>query len=240
MNARALQDLIGDEAARWFADGPGLAIVPLGSTEYHGPRGPYGTDHDVAWEIGRRVAAATGALLLPPLPFGYSPDHVAYPGTIHLGPDTIEAVLTDIINSLHRHGVTRVLLLLGHWGNYHAATHVKQRLAESQPELRIEVVRVFDESVLDLTGMDEVFGSTHWHGHGGAVEVSVSLYARPQVAPPSPEEVAAHSPPREHRSYSEIGWQGLPEEASPTRGEQAADITARAIVAYLRERCDWP
>jgi creatinine amidohydrolase len=233
---RPLQDLIGDEAARWFAEGPGLAIVPLGSTEFHGPRGPYGTDCDVAWEIGRRVAAATGALLLPPLPFGNSPDHIAYPGTIHLGPDTLEAVLTDILESLHRHGVTRVLLLLGHWGNHHAAWHVQERLATRRSEMQIEVVRAFDQSALDLSEMDAVFGGAHWHGHGGAVEVSVSLSARPQVTPPSPEEVAAHSPPPEHRSYAEIGWQGLPEKASAERGERAADITARAIVRYLKEK----
>jgi creatinine amidohydrolase len=233
--ARVLQDLIGEEATAACAGPAVLAILPLGSTEYHGPRGPYGTDTDTAWEIARRVADRTSALLLPVLPFGYSPLHAAFPGTIHLGAATLRGVLEDVAASLYRHGVRRLLIILGHWDNDGVAREVQQAAEAQWPGMRIDAVRAFDQSVLDVRG-DPLFAHQSWSGHGGAVEVSVSLYARPHVRPPSPEKVAATYPPLPERRFEELGWQGLPEEATADRGERAADITAEAIVCWLQGR----
>lgn len=235
MPARVLQDLIGDEANAVFAEPDLLAILPLGSTEYHGPRGPYGTDTDTAWEIARRVADRTDALLLPTLPISYSPAHAGFAGTLHLQESTLQAVLTDLVTSLYRHGLRRLLILLGHWDSEGAARKVQQATESQWPGLRLAAVRVFDRSVLDLQG-DPIFAHDTWSGHGGMVEVSVSLHARPHVQPPSPEEVAAKYPPLSERRFQELGWQGLPEEATADRGDRAAEITAEAIVRWLQGR----
>ena len=239
MHPTVLQDLIGDEARAAFEGGRTLAILPLGSTEYHGPRGPYGTDHYAVWEIGKRVSAATGALLLPAMPYGHSPDHQDYVGTVHLQHDTLKAVLMDVARSLRRHGVSRLLMLLGHWGNYEVALEIKRAGAEADLGIHVEVLRLFDESELDLDGLAEVFPGKQWQGHGGAVEVSAALSARPHLRPPLPEEVTAKHPPLALRRSEDLGWSGLPEEASGERGEAAVDVTARAIVAYLRDRLRW-
>jgi creatinine amidohydrolase len=233
MDPVILQDLIGTEAEQAFDDRDRWVILPLGSTEYHGPRGPYGTDHYSVWEIAQRVSARTGAPLLPSLPYGHSPDHKSFAGTIHLEYETMKRVLLDIVESLRRHGVSRLLMLLGHWGNYQVALETREVFCDKDPELRIEVVRLFDNSVLALAGLDQVFEGKYSRGHGGAREVSVALYARPHLSPPSPEQVATAYPPLEERKYGELGWQGLPEEASVERGEKAAEITAESIVRYL-------
>ncbi|MBC7237371.1 MAG: creatininase family protein [Chloroflexi bacterium] len=229
-----LQDLIDAEAREAFARKDKWVILPLGSTEFHGPRGPYGTDHYVAWEIAKRVSAATGALLLPPLPYGFSPDHMGYPGTIHLEYETMRRVLGDIIASLHRHGVAKLLILLGHWGNYEVALETRETSRAMHPGLRIEVLRVFDDAVLGTEHLETVFGGRSSHGHGGAREVSGALYARPHLIPPAPAQVAQEYPPPEKRSYRELGWSGLPEEASAERGAKVIEITAEGIVRYLQ------
>ena len=52
-----------------------VAILPIGSTEQHGPHLPTGTDHIIGWEIAKKVAENTGSMLLPMIPIGFSEDH---------------------------------------------------------------------------------------------------------------------------------------------------------------------
>ena len=49
-----------------------VVILPIGSTEQHGPHLPTGTDYYIGEEIARRVAHKLDALLLPTIPFGFS------------------------------------------------------------------------------------------------------------------------------------------------------------------------
>jgi creatinine amidohydrolase len=234
MSATILQDLIGKEVEEAFESKNAWAILPLGSTEFHGPRGPYGTDHYNAWQIGERVSAATGALLLPSLPYGYSPNHKDFTGTIHLEYDTLKRVLFDIVESLHRGGILNILILLGHWGNFEVALETKEAFETGDPDHQIEVVRLFDDSALEMEGLEAVFDGKHDGGHGGAREVAAALYARPHLDPPPPASVAAEYGPLEHRNYTELGWQGLPEEASAERGGKTVEIVADSVVRHLR------
>jgi creatinine amidohydrolase len=236
LSAIFLEQLFGDQAKAHFEGGRAVAILPLGSTEYHGPGGPYGTDTYVAAAVAQRVSAETGALVLPALGYGHSPDHRDYAGTLHLRRDTLTAILIDILESLRRHGASGLLLLVGHWGNYDVAMKVRQISIESGSRTRVEVVRVFDDLELDLAELDEVFGGKDWRGHGGAGEVSVALYAEQKLRAPSREHLARAMPAPESRDYGAIGWQGLPEEASAARGERVVDVMARAVVKYMRDR----
>ena len=92
-------------------------IIPLGSTEQHGPTGAIGTDaltaEAVALEVGRR----TGVLVTPAQAFGMAEHHLGFAGTMSLQPATLLAVLHDLVLSLGRHGFERVFVINGHGGN---------------------------------------------------------------------------------------------------------------------------
>lgn len=98
-----------------------IAVLPLGATEQHGPHLPLSVDSDLA------LAAATGCLahldpaqrvlILPALTVTKSNEHNGFPGTLSLSAETLLAVLRDLIASLARSGVQRLLLLNGHGGN---------------------------------------------------------------------------------------------------------------------------
>src|ERR1051325_383555 len=100
------------------------AVLPFGATEPHNYHMPYGTDVIQVEEIGRRAcghAYAKGAkvLLLPAVPFGVNTNHLKVPGALALNvtPTTLLKILADLVDSLERQGVRKLLLLNGHGGN---------------------------------------------------------------------------------------------------------------------------
>jgi len=89
-------------------------LIPVGSTEQHGPHLPLGTDAMVAIRLALETGELTDTLVTPPLWFGWSPHHQAYPGTVSLRPETLTAVVEDIGRSLIWSGANKLIVLNGH------------------------------------------------------------------------------------------------------------------------------
>ena len=100
--------------AREMAKKDPVVIVPTGSTEQHGPHLPLKVDIASADYIARAVGDRTGALVTPPLNFGYSELWWNYPGTISFSAETYKAAIHDICFSLIRCGFKKIFLLNGH------------------------------------------------------------------------------------------------------------------------------
>ena len=92
-------------------------LLPVGSTEQHGPNGPLGTDALCPEAVAAAAAERLGVLVAPTLRLGVAPYHLAFPGTITLAPETFQAVLRETVGSLARHGFAHVYVLNGHGGN---------------------------------------------------------------------------------------------------------------------------
>lgn len=70
-----------------------MVIIPLGSTEQHGPHMPLGTDYYEATEMSKMISARTGVMIAPVLLAGYSEYHSGFEGSLSLKPETMEQVL---------------------------------------------------------------------------------------------------------------------------------------------------
>ncbi|MGI9433358.1 MAG: creatininase family protein [Geminicoccaceae bacterium] len=92
-------------------------ILPIGSTEQHGPTGLVGTDALCAEVVARSVGDKAEALVAPTLNFGMAQHHMAFPGTMTLRPETLLAMLVDLLTSLAHHGFERCFVINGHGGN---------------------------------------------------------------------------------------------------------------------------
>ncbi|MCU0566105.1 MAG: creatininase family protein [Oculatellaceae cyanobacterium Prado106] len=92
-------------------------IIPIGSTEQHGPTGLIGTDAICAEAIAQGVGAATQAIVCPTLNVGMALHHTAFPGSISLRPSTLILVIRDYLTSLARAGFTKFFFINGHGGN---------------------------------------------------------------------------------------------------------------------------
>lgn len=92
-------------------------ILPIGSTEQHGPTGLIGTDAICAEAIARGVGEAIGALVGPTINVGMALHHTSFPGTISLRPSTMIQVIRDYITCLAKAGFTKFFFINGHGGN---------------------------------------------------------------------------------------------------------------------------
>ena len=96
-----------------------LAVIPLGATEQHGPHGTFAVDtgraEGFAHRLGERLYPR--AVVCPTVPYGISPHHMSFPGTITLTGSTFIKVLDEIVESLYRHGLRKFFFANSHGGN---------------------------------------------------------------------------------------------------------------------------
>ncbi|MFP5019601.1 mycofactocin biosynthesis peptidyl-dipeptidase MftE [Pseudonocardia phyllosphaerae] len=103
--------------ATWAEVSGGTLVVPIGSTEQHGPHLPLGTDTLVATAVGAALHDAVPSLVLAPaLPYGAAGEHEGFPGTISIGEDALRTVLVEYGRSACR-WASRLMFLNGHGGN---------------------------------------------------------------------------------------------------------------------------
>lgn len=161
-------------------------VMPIGSTEQHGPNGLIGTDalcpESLAIELGKR----TGALIAPTIAVGMAQHHLGFPGSVTLKPSTLIRVIQDMVNSLIQHGFERFYFLNGHGGNIatvHAAfseIYAQASLGATpsdQSRVRCKLTNWWEaDGVMDLSR--RLFGEADG-SHATCGEVSLTQYAYP-------------------------------------------------------------
>ncbi len=98
-------------------------IVPVGSTEQHGPHGPLLTDVLISNEVARRAAEELKALVAPPVNYALSYPHVGFVGLVHIRVATFMSLIEDLAASLASIGFKRIVFLNGHYDNTYAIAY---------------------------------------------------------------------------------------------------------------------
>ena len=94
----------------------GTVLVPLGSTEQHGPHLPLDVDTVIATAVADELAPLTGASVAPAVPIGASGEHQSFPGTISIGTDALATLVVELGRSLTT-WASRVIFVNAHGGN---------------------------------------------------------------------------------------------------------------------------
>ncbi len=166
-------------------------ILPIGSTEQHGPTGLIGTDAICAEVVARGVGDAAGALVAPTISVGMAQHHLGFPGSITLRPSTLIAVILDMVGSLRRAGFRRFYFVNGHGGNVATVTaafseiYAARSLADeggNQPEILCRLKNWYDvAAVRDIS--KELYPGVEG-SHATPSEVSLTQYVYPDEVMP--------------------------------------------------------
>ena len=158
-----LGGLTSPEVAIRAAAGAVLA-VPVGSTEQHGPHLPLSTDADLAIALCNQLGAQldSSVVVAPPVFYGSSGEHEGFAGTISIGQEATELLLTELGRSATR-TFARVLLVSTHGGNTEPVRRAVARLRAESRDVSVWFPR--------------------WHGdaHAGRAETSLQLALTPDA-----------------------------------------------------------
>ncbi|TVQ29153.1 MAG: creatininase family protein [Wenzhouxiangella sp.] len=178
-----LQQTTWPEVQEYLERSQGI-VIPIGSTEQHGPTGLIGTDA-ICPEVIARGMAEAGILVAPTLSIGMAQHHLAFPGSITLRPSTLISVIRDVVGSLASQGFRQFYFLNGHGGNIatvqaaFAEIWADYSLAQSASGLKLKLANWFTGARIVALSR-ELFGEAEG-SHATPSEISLTWHAYPDA-----------------------------------------------------------
>ena len=209
-------------------------ILPVGSTEQHGPHCPLGTDHITADAVANMVGDRAKLPVLPVVPVGVSSHHRQFPGTLWVPPAVFRDYIKAIILSASSHGPRKFIVINGHGGNTPSLKEVAEEL-RSDDDIFVAIATAYPAKL---------------DGHAGEDETSIMLHLRPElvemkkaVDTKQNESIAGIKMKAQKMGPADFGWDTI--DLSPTGVFGAAGKTIEATKAtskhgeeILRENVD--
>jgi creatinine amidohydrolase len=150
-----------------------VALVPLGSTEQHGPHLPLSTDHVIAEGLARAAAERAGFLCTPTVNVGVSEHHRQFHGTMWVSPSAFREYVESLARNLTYHGIDRLVFVNAHGGNTQHLQEVGRRLRGDGAAFATPWM--WDDAIPEL--VDDLFETNG--PHAGPKETSMLLHLDP-------------------------------------------------------------
>lgn len=218
-----------------------LAVVPVGSTEQHGPHAVLGTDCFTAKAVAEKAVERLDrpCILGPTIPVGVAREHRQFPGTLWVSEDTFRAYVRETCESLASHGWDRVVLVNGHGGNVSALRELCGSFTRDQSGYAAPFTW-FDAVDPSELGLDIEMG------HGGPFETSLLQYlGESNVREDELDAAAEGGTDRwgewqsgvnlayDSAEFTENGVVGDPRDGAESIGEKLLDAAVEELVELL-------
>lgn len=223
-------------------------VIPIGSTEQHGPNGLIGTDAICPEAIAARAGAQAGFLVGPTFNVGIAQHHLGFPGTLTLRPSTMIAAIHDWVSSLARHGFERIYFFNGHGGNVatieaaFAEIYADQSLANAASNrgpVKCRRTNWWDfKPVMDFC--QKRYGASHGV-HATPSEVAVTYFLHPHAQKdvemsPKVAPWGRYTDAESYRAAFPDGRIGSdPSLVDPKDGEKLIALSAEGLIADFRK-----
>lgn len=162
-----------------------VAILPVGSTEQHGPMLPLSVDAIISTGLAEMIAKRIDGVVAPCVCYGYksaplSGGGPAFPGTIDLNGITLINLVQDILEEIIRDGIKKIFILNGHYENEAFILEAMDLVSRNHQEVTMIESSWWD--VMSDNVMDKVFDEVEYPGieleHAGILETSLTMYFR--------------------------------------------------------------
>lgn len=243
LRPKRFEEIVGFEVAEVAASHP-LAILPLGSLEFHGLHNPLGADSIVISGIADRVAARTRGLLFPVIKFTQCPAYTAhFQGTISIRPEVMMMYYADVLRNILRIGFRKIFVLNGHDGNIGPGRGAIAQVADEIKDSAMLFANWWEflpEDMMKTLGM--FHQANGGHGHGGPLETSAVAAFRPDLIHlekardlPEPPDLSGGPPYFLQKSTANDwpGYSGHVSEASEEKGKKLVQISEDGIVKLI-------
>jgi len=213
-----------------------VAVLPIGAFEQHGPYLPLVTDTLIAVAIAGAISEHHTIFQLPAITFGCSHEHSAFPGTVSLSAATLAAVVTDIRTSLAQQGISALIVVNGHGGNYVLGNVVQQANADGALRVGLYPSRADWAEARRAAGISS---SNHDDMHAGELETSVLLAAHSSYVRDGWQDHDHIAPDRRYLTtvgigaYTTSGVIGYPSRATAAKGHAVLDHLGQAAHALI-------
>ena len=228
-------------------EGATPVFLSIAAVEQHGPHLPLATDAMIGGrlldELDRRIG--TDVLILPQISVGCSAHHLDYAGTLSLRHATLQACVTDMVDSVLNHGFRNVVLFNSHAGNQALGGVLVEELGAAHPGRRIVLASWWKLVAPELRLL--IAHEPHRDSHAGDLETSLMLHLFPDTVrsiPPRPktgqamfpwatgdlltaERATLYASMRDRTGGS--GVDGEPALASAERGEAITSLVVDAL-----------
>ena len=201
--------------------GAACAVLPVGSFEQHGDFLPLITDTVIASVLSRELASAYPLLQLPPVTISCSHEHSSWPGTVSISSSTLHSMIDDIYRSIVNAGLTSLVIVNCHGGNYSLANVVQEGNAHGKKMALFPSGRDW----ADARQSAGLATSNHEDMHAGELETSVLLHTYPELVRDSYHQTDWVADDRRHLlttgmgKYTQNGVIGRPSLASAEKGK---------------------
>ncbi|WP_108258968.1 creatininase family protein [Mangrovicoccus ximenensis] len=210
-----LAELTSAEAKEFLTD-EAVILIPMGSLEdqgVHAPMGDYLGAECVAHDIARKARElGVPTFVTPPIPFGGRDAFQSAHGGMSLSHGTLCAVLDDMIWSLTRQGLTKILFVNGHGGNVAPLNEVALRWRDKGVILPAFYLWKAAYGILkDILGPEGAAASS---GHGGDPLTSIGLHYYPEIlrldlmTDPAPADLTFMG--MQVAGFAETSYEGVP------------------------------
>lgn len=142
-----------------------IAIIGVGSIEYHGAQAPFGTDYIIPEYLVNELSKRDDILALPPIPYGNCQSIMGFSGTINIGTTNLINVMNSIVDSLLKHGIKKFIFVNGHGGNISALDQVGLDTYEKGGLV----------ATIDWWNLAKMLNPDYDGGHGDMQETSVAM-----------------------------------------------------------------
>lgn len=246
-----LQHQTWQEVEQYLDRSKGI-VLPIGSTEQHGPNGLIGTDAICAELVSRGVGEAADAMVGPTIGVGIAVHHMDFAGTMTVRPSTLIAIVHDYVLSLARHGFRKFFFINGHGGNIATVQAAFSEIyAEFEGaiglrrnvELRCRLANWWDGRAMHELAK-EAFGDDQG-SHATASEVALTQFAFPDsikhatLDPPRAPSGRFYGPADYRRRFPDGRIGSNPGLATPELGrrfyETAVPELVKSYRAFLEE-----